>query len=142
MPLHKRPIELSADLTNFENSISSIDARVSDIEDNRANGTLNKSLISGSDSVAIARRCILTSISVNTPCRLRVYKSLESLEADSSRLVTIDPTGNHGLLLEVVFTEDLLTLILTPAILLFHDTDICYFNVSVNANTTINYSRV
>jgi len=55
-------------------------------------------------------------INTNCPARVRMYPTAAMRDADLNRSIGIVPRGNHGRLLEVVTTSDILELILSPAV--------------------------
>lgn len=65
------------------------------------------------------------------PARVRFYIRFSYRDQDLNRAIGVDPTGDHGLLLEFVSTTGNLTKYLTPAVLGYNDT---------NYETTISYS--
>lgn len=58
----------------------------------------------------------LYRIVTNRPARVRAYPTEEFRDADLSRPIGTKPHGNHGRLLEVVTTPDMLDLTLSPAV--------------------------
>lgn len=78
-------------------------------EDFLLNSQSNDGLISLSKSFA------LISISANMPGKLRIYKSIEQRELDRNR-GDIDPIGNHGVILEIIFPLSLLEIDLLPIV--------------------------
>lgn len=58
-------------------------------------------------------------MSADKACRVRFYASTAQRTADLSRPISQDPTGDHGLLLEVVFPPGSLSRVLGPAVTLF-----------------------
>jgi len=58
----------------------------------------------------------LYKIATNRPARVRMYPTAAMRDNDFLRSVGRVPTGNHGRLLEVVTTPDILELILSPAV--------------------------
>lgn len=58
----------------------------------------------------------LLKIETDRPARIRVYNTEEYRAADLDRGLGIKPSGDHGRLLEVVTTADLLELTLSPAV--------------------------
>jgi hypothetical protein len=44
------------------------------------------------------------SVTVDRACRIRLYTNTTKRTADAGRAVGTDPTGDHGLMLELVFT--------------------------------------
>jgi hypothetical protein len=78
----------------------------------------------------------LLKISASRPCRVRLYANAAYRTADAARLVTDDPTGDHGLLLEVVLTSTLLELWLSPAVDL-HSTDGGQLKAAITNNDTV-----
>lgn len=53
-------------------------------------------------------------IDTNRPCRVRLYQSQAKRAADAARQIGYDPTGDHGLILEVVTTATMLGIGLSP----------------------------
>lgn len=53
-------------------------------------------------------------ITASNPCRIRVYGNPTFAAADYSRTAATDPTGNHGMYLEMIFTSTSLSWVLTP----------------------------
>jgi hypothetical protein len=62
--------------------------------------------------------CVATGISADGPCRVRMYLSEAQRDADVARPAGTDPTGDHGLLLDVVLTAGDLDIGLAPPALL------------------------
>lgn len=71
---------------------------------------------SESDDVAVFKAAQAYSLSTNRPARVRAYGTSVHRTADASRAIGVDPTGNHGLLLEVVTTASILSLDLAPPV--------------------------
>lgn len=65
-------------------------------------------------AVALGRLTRLLRVAANRACRVRIYGTAAQRDADLARAVGTDPTGNHGLMLEVVLTAALLSLDLSP----------------------------
>lgn len=63
----------------------------------------------------------LYSIATNRPARVRLYVNAAYRAADAARPIGTDPTGDHGLLLEVVTEAGHLTYALAPPVLGFTD---------------------
>jgi hypothetical protein len=63
----------------------------------------------------LSKTFALISITANIPGRLRIYKSIQQRELDRNR-GNIDPSGNHGVILEVVLTSSLLYIDLLPIV--------------------------
>lgn len=55
------------------------------------------------------------SVSTDIACRVRLYTTTTARDADITRVPGTDPTGNHGVMLDVVTTAGLLALDLSPA---------------------------
>lgn len=72
-----------------------------------AGASVNATLLSGPS----AR---LLRVAATAACRVRVYSTAAKRTADASRNIGVDPTGDHGLYLEAVFTAALLSLDLSP----------------------------
>jgi hypothetical protein len=56
-------------------------------------------------------------IATDRPARVRIYTDPTKRDADASRVIGADPTGNHGLLLEVITTAAILSLDLSPEVM-------------------------
>lgn len=56
------------------------------------------------EAVTIAKSCMLSRLTVDKPCRVRVYRNAAFASADLSRATTTAATGQHGLVLDIVFT--------------------------------------
>lgn len=67
-----------------------------------------KGLISMSSGYRVLR------VQTNRPARVRLYVNAIKRDADENRPAGTDPTGDHGLFLDVVTTPDLLTITLAP----------------------------
>ncbi|WP_375470990.1 hypothetical protein [uncultured Nostoc sp.] len=64
---------------------------------------------------------LLTKVSSNTSGNLRIYKSVTKRDADRNRSENSDPTGNHGLVLELGFTNLVLNVDLCPIVIVSSD---------------------
>jgi len=67
-------------------------------------------------TIAFAPGFRLYRFTSDQPCRARLYTTAAKRDADLSRPVGTDPTGDHGLLLEFVATPGLLTADLSPMV--------------------------
>ena len=118
-----------ADITGINNSLTQITTRLAALEALPAptniswhSTTINSSIptITANSSydltIAIANVFNLIKVSSNVAGRLRIYLSTSQREADRSRLSSVDPIGNHGLLLEIIFTSSLLSIDLSPTV--------------------------
>jgi len=74
------------------------------------------------NTVNIASRYQLLHITTDHPCRVRLYTSTAKRDADLTRPMGTDPTGNHGLLFEFISTTELLSADLSPLVDGFADT--------------------
>ena len=80
----------------------------------------------------------LYKISTNRPARVRMYPTEALRDADLTRGIGIKPLGNHGRLLEVVTTDTVLELILSPAVDITSDEEFDpLFYVSVTNMDTV-----
>lgn len=77
-------------------------------------------------SLSLGKSSLIHRIETNIPAWIRLYGATGYRSGDYSRLVTIDPTGEHGLMLEVVTTASNNVIDLAPPIL-------CYNTDSVNS---------
>lgn len=75
-----------------------------------------------SNTVNIASRYQLLHITTNHPCRVRLYTSTAKRDADLTRPIGTDPTGDHGLMFEFISTTELLSADLSPVVDGFADT--------------------
>jgi hypothetical protein len=66
-------------------------------------------------TIAVAAGMRAIRVSSTRPAWLRVYASSAYRTSDAARLITADPTGDHGVLLEVVTTAAISSLLLSPA---------------------------
>lgn len=55
-------------------------------------------------------------IATNRPARVRMYPNDAMRQVDASRSIGLAPKGNHGRLLEVVTTQNMLELFLSPSV--------------------------
>lgn len=65
-------------------------------------------------SMAIGYR--LLKVETDIPARVQVYATEAQRTADSAREIGVDPEGNHGVILDVVTTEEVLALDLSPQV--------------------------
>lgn len=66
-------------------------------------------------TVDLARTYMVLKVTTDVPARVRLYRDTASRTADAARLTSVAPTGNHGVVLDVVTTlEDLEWLIDVP----------------------------
>ena len=75
-----------------------------------------------SGTVSISPRYQLLQITTNYPCRVCLYTSTAKRDADITRPIGTDPTGNHGLLFEFISSTELLSADLSPLVDGFADT--------------------
>lgn len=76
--------------------------------------TLAAGAESSTGTVTLPATAALLKIETNYPARVRLYLSSAYRTADLSRLVTLDPEGDHGCVLEEVTTGSVLALHLSP----------------------------
>lgn len=69
-----------------------------------------------SASMTLARAFRLFRITTSAPCRFRMYTTDAKMGADASRALGVDPTGDHGLILEFASTPSLLSADLSPTV--------------------------
>lgn len=70
-------------------------------------------------------------MSTSRPARVRVYSTATQRTADATRAVGTDPTGNHGLLLELITTAAALSYVLSPIVDLMSEDGSSDFYVAV-----------
>lgn len=66
--------------------------------------------------VSMAESYRVTKIATDRPARVRLYATIAQRDADASRAIGTAPSGNHGLLMEVITGTGALTMILTPQV--------------------------
>lgn len=82
-------------------------------------------------TIALGKGCTVVKLATDYPAWVRIYSSAAAQTADAARAQNVDPTGEHGLLLEVITTSDNLSLNLAPPA-------ICYsLESSPGANLTM-----
>ncbi|TXH48966.1 MAG: hypothetical protein E6Q97_23550 [Desulfurellales bacterium] len=59
--------------------------------------------------ISLAKTFMVLSATTNYPARVRLYTDIESRDADAARAIGTDPTGNHGLIMDLVTTTEDLT---------------------------------
>lgn len=64
--------------------------------------------------VAMAKSYRVTKIVTDRPARVRLYATIAQRDADASRAIGTAPSGDHGLLMEVITGNGALTMIMTP----------------------------
>ena len=64
---------------------------------------------------------MMRNLSVDFPCRIRAYTSLEKLNTDLSRPASEDPTGDHGCLFEVIAPSETYTLTFAPPVFIYQE---------------------
>lgn len=67
-------------------------------------------------TVSLATGYRVLRVATNRPARVRLYASIAQRDADELRGAGTDPTGNHGLFMDVVTTAAVLSLVLTPSV--------------------------
>lgn len=81
--------------------------------------------------ITLAKTFMVLSVTTNYPARVRLYTDIESRDADAARAIGTDPTGNHGLIMDLVTTtEDLTWKHLCVAGSVFDETTSCPIIVS------------
>jgi hypothetical protein len=93
-----------------------------------------------SKTLALGKCCSVIRIQTNRAAWVRFYSTSAHQSADASRSQTVDPTGEHGVLLEVITEASNLTLDLNPAALVFsldagQPNDICITVKNLDENT-------
>jgi len=66
--------------------------------------------------VAVFKAAQVYVLATNRAARVRAYSTSAHRTADAARAAGTDPTGNHGLLLEVVTTAAMLSIDLSPPV--------------------------
>jgi hypothetical protein len=69
-----------------------------------------------SDTITLAAGYKIYRITASAPCRFRMYTEAAKRDADLTRSIGVDPTGDHGLQFEFVATNPDLTFDLTPLV--------------------------
>ena len=68
-----------------------------------------------STTIPIGKTFILSRLTTNIPARIRLYADTATRDADVGRAVGTTPTGNHGLIFEIV-TSSILDYYISPAV--------------------------
>lgn len=71
---------------------------------------------SAASAVDLAAGYRIFKIDTNVPARVRLYTDEAHRDADALRDIGTDPSGDHGVMLEVVTTTELLSLTLSPLV--------------------------
>lgn len=69
---------------------------------------------SGTSTVLLGKAYRLDKVVSNKACRIRLYISAAHRTADADRPRDQDPTGDHGMVAEIILTSDILSLVLLP----------------------------
>jgi hypothetical protein len=85
--------------------------------------------------VKLPRTFLLINISSNIAGRFRLFKSNDQKEKDRARTSEVDPTGNHGVILETIFANDLLSIDLLPVVIA-SNSSIDYFSIFTSKSAT------
>lgn len=100
----------------------------------------------GSVSLGLSSRVL--KVEASRACRVQLYTTATKLAADASRPIGIDPTGDHGLALEVVLVTGVLSLDLNPQALASNmdvpAVDALYYSITNMASTglvTVTFTR-
>lgn len=83
---------------------SSITVTTTSIADNATDDTTG----------ALGKYSLLSRIVADRACRVRIYQTAAYQTADAARAIGVDPTGEHGVLLDAVIEASNLTLDLSP----------------------------
>lgn len=86
-------------------------------------------------SLELGKAYRLDKLVVDRPCRLRLYASAAYRSADADRPRDEDPVGDHGCILELFATPDLLTMMLLPMPHGYVPTGFTYFLVTNDGAT-------
>jgi hypothetical protein len=65
-------------------------------------------------TLALGKACMAIKVATDYPAWVRIYSTVTAQTADAERTIDTDPTGEHGVLLEVLTTTDNLSLNLSP----------------------------
>jgi hypothetical protein len=79
-------------------------------------------------------------ISADRPCRVRFYVTIAQQDADELRSPAMDVYGNHGVLLDIELTEDMLTKVVSPAALIWSAEGYGAVPVSITNNSLVESS--
>ena len=92
-------------------------------------------------TLAIGKGCFIVKMETDHPAWVRLYSSQAAQTADAARPQTTDPTGEHGVLLEVITTEANLALDLSPAAMCYNLEAVPDTNLPVTITNLDNVSR-
>ena len=79
---------------------------------------------------------LVYQVETSAPARVRLYRSQESMNADATRPLTLEPLPGGGLLLEVVTTIDRLVIDLSPVVWTVKEGEI-YYGLLTNRGETV-----
>lgn len=127
----------STDPASLEYRISRIATR---LQASVAASGLAPDSTSSAVTLPLGKMCSIFRITADKAAWIRIYSSAAARAADATRLSTVDPTGEHGVLLEVILEASNLTLDLAPVATCWNaetpaGTDV-YLSITNNGATT------
>lgn len=93
-------------------------------------------------TLALGKGCHAIAIETDHPAWVRVYATEAAQLADAARLQTVDPVDEHGVLLEVITTDENLALVLSPAAMCYSAEDIPVATLPVTVTNLDTATRV
>lgn len=119
-------------------------------------GTVTKTTASLADGVSeestisLGKYSIISRLTADRACRVRLYSTSAFRAADLSRNIGVEPTGEHGVMLECVVIGSNLTLDLAPSPIVFNadgtpTADIYYSILNMSGSTStvqVTFTRV
>ena len=98
-----------------------------------------------STTMPIGKTFIMSRLTTNIPARIRMYASTATRNADVDRAVGTTPTGNHGLILEMITTTGILDYYISPAVIAYVSSSSVPINITnlsaSSGSVTINLTR-
>jgi hypothetical protein len=110
-------------MTNFGYQQAKVTALVGDVSGTSTTSTTvtyttaslaNNAIEKG--TVSLGKNYLISNISTDVPARVRVYLSTATRDADEARAVGVDPTDDHGVMVDLVTTVGELSWSMSPSV--------------------------
>lgn len=109
--------ELRAIVRDSNGSTATISKEIKVLDYAETHTHTTESLVVGTAeefSLTLGEKWLVTEVVTDHPARVRIYNSAAHRASDAARAIGVEPTGDHGLLMEVVTTAELLSVPLSP----------------------------
>ncbi len=110
-------------MTNFGYQQAKLDLMIGDVGSGATSATVVYTSASLADAaietgtIALGKGYSISQVETSVAARVRLYVDADSQTADEARVIGVLPTGNHGVILDVVTTVDDLAWFVTPSVL-------------------------